>query len=168
VRLQGILAAITIRSGDDDEFVVEPAIRRSLLNRIARGLSLSLSQATSSEEIALTAVRRDRRLGIFTEKFLTSFVSFVSHDQLTIAFSRIEWDIDRGKMSHAKRERLPQPHLGERVMDFSVVASEAYEATGNQSVQVRWRDARWDRPATHENEVEVEVEVEVDPEVEAD
>ena len=161
-RLQQILAAITIRSGRDDQVVEAPAIPRTLLNPIAKGLSRSLSLATSKEEIALTAVRRERRFGIFTDKFLTSFVSFVNGDQLSISFSRIEWDIDRSKLSHAKRGRLPRPHLGDQVMDFRIVASQTYEAVGDQTVRVRWSDARWDQPDAPAKDAEAEVEAEAE------
>jgi hypothetical protein len=145
-RLRRILASIAIRSEEDGEPVEKPAIARKLLIPVARGLSQSLAAADSSEEIALTAVRRDRRLGIFSVKFLTSFVSYVSDDLLTISLSRVEWDIDLGKKSRARRGRLPQPQLGEQVMDFSVIANEAYEAAGDQSVRIRWRDERWNEP----------------------
>ncbi len=146
-RLLRILAAITIRREEDGELVERPAIARKLLVPVARGLSQSLAVADASEEIALTAVRRDRRLGIFSVKFLTSFVSYVSDDLLTLSLSRVEWNIDLGKKSRARRGRLPQPQLGEKVMDFSVIPDQAYEATGEQSVRIRWRDERWDGPA---------------------
>ena len=145
-RLRRILAAIAIRSEEDGELVEKPAIARRLLIPVARGLSQSLAVANSSEEIALTAVRHDRRLAIFSVKFLTSFVSYVSDDLLTISLSRVEWDIDLGKKSRARRGRLPQPRLGEKVMDFRVIPNEAYEAAGEQSVQVRWREDRWNEP----------------------
>lgn len=143
-RLRRILAAIVVRSEEDDEFVEKPAIAPKLLIPVARGLSRSLAVADSSEEIALTAVRHGRRLAIFSEKFLTSFVSYVRDDLLTISLSRVEWDIDLGNKSRARRERLPQPRLAEKVMDFSVVPSAAFEARGEQAVRVRWRDDRWD------------------------
>jgi hypothetical protein len=145
-RLFQILSFIRIRREVDGELEVKPAVAARLLIPVARGLSEALAAANSSEEIALTAVRRDRYLAIFTEKYLTSFVSFANDDLLTISFSRIEWDTDRGKMSPAKRDRLPQPHLGEKVMDFSIVPNEAYEATGEQSVRIRWSDERWNDP----------------------
>jgi len=152
-RLLRILAGITIRSGNkDDELIEKPAIAPKLLIPVARGLSQSLAAAESSEEIALTAVRRERRLGIFSKKFLTSFVSYVSDDLLTIALSRIEWDLDLGRMSHNRRDDLPKPRLGVKVMDFSIVANQAYEAAGEQTVRIRWRDERWNESDRNESE----------------
>jgi hypothetical protein len=146
-RLRRILAAITIRRTEDDQLVEKSAIAKELLDPVARGLSQSLAVAEPSEEIALTAVRRYRRFGLFSEKYLTSFVSYVSNDLLTLSLSRVEWDLELGKKSANRRKRLPQPRLGDEVMDFRVVPDSAFEATRKQSVQVRWRDERWNEPA---------------------
>lgn len=138
--LEKILQSIVIRIEEDDEQVEKPAIAPILVSRVASGLHDALAAANSSEEVSVTAVRHARRLGIFSQKFLTSFVAFVNDGMLTISLSRVEWDIAIGNKSRATRERLPQPKLNDEVMDFRVVESEGIQVAGEQIARARLPD----------------------------
>jgi hypothetical protein len=143
-RLSDMLASIVIRSKDGDTFVEKQAIASELVAGIARGLSASFAAAKSSEEIALVAVRRERRLGVFTKKYLTSFVAFTSGNELTVSLARVEWDTARDRQSRGKRNKLPQPHLGRKVMEFRVVPRDGYAAVGEQMARFDLSHPRWD------------------------
>ena len=144
-RLARILAAIEVRI--DKNFQAEkliPAVSPQIVKRVARALDVSLAQANSSEEVALIALRKTRYLGVFSERLLTSFVAYVQNDRLTIALSRVDWNLQRLRTSANNREHLPQPRLGEKAMDFEIVTNADVQAAGAQAVAVRWQDPRWD------------------------
>lgn len=143
-QLSDMLASIVIRTKDGDGLVEKPAITTELVADIARGLSASFAAANSTQEIALVAVRRQRRLGVFTEKYLTSFVAFVRGNELTVSLSRVEWDTARDRQSRGKRNKLPQPHLGRKVMAFRVVPRDGYAASGEQMARFDLSHPRWD------------------------
>lgn len=144
-RLARILSAIEVRI--DKNFQAEkliPAVSPQIVKRVARALDVSLAEANSSEEVALIALRKTRYLGVFSERLLTSFVAYVKNDRLTIALSRVDWNLQLLRTSASNREHLPQPRLGEKAMDFEIVTNTDVQAAGAQTVAVRWRDPRWD------------------------
>lgn len=139
-KLRTILAGILIR---DKTAGVKPAVDGVLIPRVAKGLAQALGQANASEEVALTSIRRARRLGIFSIKFLTSLVAYVEDDKLILSFSYVDWDLDRDKSKRTKVDRLPQPYLGDEVMDFTVMAGDGFEVVGKRAVKIALGDARW-------------------------
>ncbi len=146
-RLRRILSSLHVRV--DQRFrdpIEKPAVAPDIVARVARALSESLETADSSEEVALLAVRKSRRLGLFTERTLTSFVAYVKDDRLTIALNRVDWNLSNIRSSAYNRKKLPKPRLGEKQMDFRLVQSPDYEAAGAQAAAVRFADAKWDVP----------------------
>lgn len=132
-RLEAILSMILVR---DRKTGVKPAVPNALVRKISAGLAHALAEATAAEEVALTAIRRTRRLGVFTEKYLTSFVAYVEDDQLLISFSYSDGDLSLARTAKTKSDRLPQPHLGDHVMDFTVIPGDGFEVVGPQMVKV--------------------------------
>lgn len=144
-RLIRILSLIEVRVEErfhDPE--PRPAIAPNLLPRVARALSESLQAANSGEEVAVLAVRKSRHLGLFSEKTLTTFVAYVKDDLLTIAMSRVDWNLSNLRTSAQNRLQLPKPRLGEKQMKFRIVPNPDFEAAGPQAIAVRFMDPRWD------------------------
>jgi len=132
-RLSAVLASILVR---DKKAGVKPAVTGALVRGVAKGLSQALKQADSSEEVALTAVRKSRRLGIFTEKRLTSLVAYVEDDQIILSFTHIDWDLSRAQNFKTGAPRLPQPHIGRKVSDFTMVPGDGLEVVSGQAVKI--------------------------------
>ena len=53
-------------------------------------LSKALAKADPSQEVVVQALRRERRLGLFTQAFTTSFVAFVGERSAHLQLSRID------------------------------------------------------------------------------
>ena len=134
-RLRRILSTIRVRFDkpflDPEE---KPAIARAILPDVSRALSESLAAANPNEEIALSALRKSRRFGVFTEETLTTFVAYVKDDLLTISLSRVDWNLSNLRASSANKPQLPKPRLGEKQMDFAIVPSPDYRPAGQQAV----------------------------------
>jgi hypothetical protein len=146
VRLAHVLAQIDVRTdaGDDGPGERRAAIPTDLVYPLGELLSRALAQADPAQEVVVQAVRRERRLGLFTASFATSFVAYLGPDErLHLQLSRIDWEVPKGR-----EEELREPLPGREVMAFRVLASEGIEPTGHQSVAVHWRDERFRNPTT--------------------
>lgn len=135
VRLANVLSQVEIRTADEDEKARKPAIHAELLFAIGDALSAGLAKADADQEVALMATRRTRRLGVFNEEFLTSFVAYVKDDRLVIHVSRVDWPIPKD----GKDDRLPEPNAAKTAMRFRVIPSEGMTTVGPQGVAVDWR-----------------------------
>jgi hypothetical protein len=90
------------------------------------------------------ALRSERRLGLFTQTFVTSFLAFVGPDDLLhLELSRLDWPVPKGS-----EDELREPVAGRELMAFRVLASEGVEPTGHQSVAIHWRDERFRNPTS--------------------
>ncbi len=145
VRLAHVLAQIDVRVDDGDAASGrKPAIPTELVYPLGDLLAQALAKADPSQEVVVQALRRERRLGLFTQAFATSFVAFVGSDGLLhLQLSRLDWPVPKGEEGEL---REPQP--GREVMGFRVLASDGIEPTGRQSVAVHWRDDRFRNPTT--------------------
>ncbi len=146
VRLAHLLAQIDVRvdTGDEKPSERQPAIPTDLVYPLGEALSNAFAKADPSQEIVVQALRRERRLGLFTQAFATSFVAFVGEDDLLhLQLSRIDWPVPKGG-----EEELREPVAGREVMAFRVLASEGVDPTGRQSVAVHWQDERFRNPTT--------------------
>ena len=145
VRLAHILAQIEVRMEDDEATRSRrPAIPTELVYPLGERLSKALGEANSSQEVVVQALRRERRLGLFTQTYATSFVVFVGSDErLHLQLSRLDWPVPKGS-----EDELREPLPGREVMGFRVLASEAVDPTGHQSVAVDWRDERFRNPTS--------------------
>ncbi|MCG8587752.1 MAG: DMAP1-binding domain-containing protein [Proteobacteria bacterium] len=134
-RLAHILARIDVEDREAAERERRNAISTDLLTPLSEALSAAFERANSDQEIAIVAIRRERRFGVFTRKFLTSFVAYRKNDLLHVHLSRIDWEIPK-----QREERLPEPRAGDRVMDFRAIPTDGMRNTGSQSLAVSWRD----------------------------
>lgn len=146
VRIAHMLAQIDVRMDEGDEAPSErrPAIPTELVYPLGELLAQALAKADSSQEVVVQALRRERRLGLFTQTFATSFVAFVGPDDLLhLQLARLDWPVPKGE-----EDQLREPVRGREVMAFRVLASESVDPTGHQSVAVHWRDERFRNPTT--------------------
>jgi hypothetical protein len=146
VRIAHVLAQIDVRigGGGDEPSERRPAFPTELVYPLGELLSRGLAQANGTQEVVVQALRRERRLGLFTASFATSFVAYVgSDDRLHLQLHRLDWEVPKGQ-----EDELKEPLPGREVMAFRVLASEGVEPTGHQSVAVHWRDERFRNPTT--------------------
>jgi hypothetical protein len=146
VRIAHVLAQIDVRmdTGGDAPSERKPAIPTDLVYPLGELLSQALAKADGTQEVVVQALRRERRLGLFTATFATSLVAFVGADErLHLQLFRLDWEVPKGR-----EEELREPMPGREVMAFRVLASEGVEPTGHQSVAVDWRDERFRNPTT--------------------
>jgi hypothetical protein len=141
VRLAHLLSRIDIRTEEENKNERTPAVPAELLYDIGDALSKGLAQADSSQEIVVMAKRRTRRLGVFNEDYLTSFVAFVREDRLYIYLSRVDWPIPKNP-----NEPVTEPKIDKPVMKFHVLPSEAMQSVGTQGVAADWRDPIFKQP----------------------
>ena len=144
VRIAHVLAEIDVRMGSDDgNSERRGAIPVELLYPLGEQLSAALAKANPDQEIVVQAQRTERKLGLFTETFVTSLLAFVGpYDLLHIQLSRLDWPVPKGS-----DDELREPVAGQEVMAFRVLAAEGIEPTGQQSVAVHWRDERFRNPS---------------------
>jgi hypothetical protein len=141
VRLAHILSRIDVRLGAGEGGKRLPAIPTEMLFPIASGLNQALAKAGPDQEVVVMAVRRFRRFAVFDRDYLTSFLCYVRGDTLYVHLSRTEWEIPT-----RRKERLPEPHIGDHPMRFKVFSGQAMSLVDKQSVAVTWRDPVFERP----------------------
>jgi len=134
-RLAHILALVDVTTEDDDVEERRYAVASDLLGPVSDALFQALREAGPGQEVVVMAIDRKRRLGIFTRKHLTTFVAFVQGTELVLDFARVDWEIPK-----RREDRLPEPELGEREMDFRVAPARAMRRLGPQTLAVDWRD----------------------------
>lgn len=140
-RAAHILSRIDLRHEDSESGVRKPAIAIESLYPVAGAMAKALEKAAPHQEVVVMVERRERRFGIFTHDYLTSFVVYRADDQLHIHLARVDWEIPRGS-----DEKLPEPRVGRQVMKFRVLPGTAMTLTSPQSVAVNWRDSIFDAP----------------------
>lgn len=140
-RLAHILALVDVKTGDDTVEERKAAVATPLLEPVAEALSEALARANSNQQIGVMAIERKRRLGIFTRKYLTSFIAFVKGEDLFLDFSRVEWEIPSNR-----EDRLPKPELGSHEMDFKLAGSQHMKRTTPQTLAVEWSDPLFASP----------------------
>ncbi len=143
VRVTNILSRIDVRLESKKESLRKPAIPAELLYLLGDLVSAALAKADSSQEVVVRAIRKERRLGIFTQRYLTSFVIYVQGDDLYVHLSRVDYAIPKGS-----DEPVPEPWPNREVMAFKVLAGDGIVPVGTQAVTVVWRDPLF-RSADH-------------------
>jgi hypothetical protein len=88
------------------------------------------------QEIGVQVIRREMKLGVFHQKYLTSFLAYIENGHLYLMLRRVEWLISK---SHEKK-RLPKPRRDERPMKFRVVSGDPLFYAGPQTLEIAWRD----------------------------
>lgn len=130
VRVANILARIDVREGEERR----AAIPDELLFAVSARVADALARAEPSQEVVVRAVRSERRLGIFTDEHLTSFVCWVKEGRLVVDLAHVGEPLPRGP----ERE-VPEPWAGRVVQDFAVVPGRGLVRAGEQAVAAEWR-----------------------------
>lgn len=142
-RMANILGALDIETreqGKPRERVA--AIHPTLIEPISRALVDALGQADSTQEVAVMAVRKEMRLGIFHKKRLTTLTSYVRDERLYLFLSRVEWEIPKER----EKKNLPEPQRTEKQMEFHAVPGRKMSQAGGQGLAIRWRDPWFSTP----------------------
>jgi hypothetical protein len=135
VRVANILSRIDVRMESGKEEIRKPAIPAEFLYALGDLVSAALEKADSSQEVVVRAIRKERRLGLFSEEYLTSFVAYVSGDRLHVHLSRVDDALPKDS-----RDTIPEPWPNRQVMPFKVLASDGIVPVGIQAVAAAWRD----------------------------
>ena len=144
VRLAHILSFIDVEVGEGKKRRRIPAVDPVILFEVGDALEVALEEATPDQEVAVLAVRRERRLGIFHADFLTTFIAYVKGDLLTLHFSHTQWEVP--KIDQGNRSELPQPREDRKLMDFRIMPDPALTLLGGQTVAVDWRSDLFREP----------------------
>ena len=140
-RISHILATIDVATREGKVTERQPAIHADILERVSSGVAGALEEADSSQRVVVMIVRRQKHLVLFHRKYLTSFTVYLRDDSLYLHLSRVEWEVPQHR-----EDNLPEPRLGDRVMDFRVVPARSMYANGVQGVIVNWRDPLFANP----------------------
>jgi len=136
-RMMHILGAIEVETRDDTVGVVrQPAFHPAIVEKTAQGLVDALAQATPDQEVGVQSVRKQMRMGIFHEKFLTSFLAYVDDGYLYLLLNRVDWEIPQSK----EKGKLPRPSRGQSPMHFRVVSGEHLFYAGQQTLEIDWQN----------------------------
>jgi hypothetical protein len=148
-RLAHILGAIEVEVQGGKKRQMQAALHPKLLRPIANGLAEAFETANSGQQVAVMAIRKQQRLGVFHKKYLTSLIAFFRDDRLYIQFSRIEWEIPRNR----EDAKLPEPQPNEKQMPFRTIPAIKMKPLGAQGVVVRWRDNVFSAPVRRASSV---------------
>jgi hypothetical protein len=135
VRAAHILSRIDLRKDEKKGPMRVPAIPTEMIYTMGEGLSKAFAQADSTQEIVVMAVRREKRLGIFDRKFLTTFVAYREQDQVHIHLNMVDWEIPL-----YREDRLPEPQIDYETSKFRVIPTAAMTPTSPTAVAVEWRN----------------------------
>ncbi len=136
-RLVHILGAVEIETREKGGATIrQPGIHAELVEPIAEALSEALRQAGPDQEVGLQAIRKERSLGIFHTKYLTTLLAWVKSGSLYLQLHRSEWPIPQAK--EAKPQ--PEPLRDTRPMDFRVVSGEFLYFAGPQTLEIDWKN----------------------------
>jgi len=145
-RAETILGGIQVDMRESEDSLLRErryAIPRKVLPQVAAGLSEALAQAGPDQEVVVRALRKQVQKGIFSRKYLTSFVAYAQDGLLYVHLSRIDWKTDEHRDAGNLRthDGMPWPNVGEYVMPFSTVESPLYALAGRQGVRIDWKSA---------------------------
>lgn len=142
VRLGHVLSRIDVRLHQDDEKARKPAFDADILFDVGDALSKALSKAQPSQEVVVYATRQTRRMGLFNESFLTSFIAFVQNDQLHIKLGKVDWQVPKDDRNQPSSE----PWRDDVDQKFRVLPSEAMTVVAPQELAIDWRDSIFRKP----------------------
>jgi hypothetical protein len=143
IRVAHVLARIDVRMGSEEGGERVPAFPTVTLYRVGEEVARAFAKASPDQEVVVKAVRSEKRLGLFTTEYMTSFVAWMKGQDLVIHLSRVEWQVPKNE-----KEELPEPYLGRVVQEFKVLPSEGLVPVGPQALAVDWRNPIFREP-TH-------------------
>lgn len=133
-RLAHILSFVDVRADKNRT----PAVDLDAVYPLGEALSRAFARAESNQELVVEVTRTERRMGLFTDKFLTSFIAYIEGERLFLHFVRVNWRIPK-----QKEDDLAEPWANKRVQNFRVLPSDHLAAAGAQGISVAWRDRRF-------------------------
>jgi len=140
-RVTNILSRIDVRVKEKKEPVRKPAIPAEFLFELGEQIAAALAKADPSQEVVVRAVRKERRLGIFTQEYLTSFVVYASGEHLFVHLARIDHPLPKND-----DDTIPEPWPDREVMRFKVIASDGISRVAAQAVAVEWKNPLFRSP----------------------
>ncbi len=135
VRVAHILSRIDIRISDGKKNERRPAVPTDTLYTIAEAISEALQKADSSQEVVVQSIRRTKRWGVFDRFYLTSLLCYLKDDLFFVHISRSDWEVPKHR-----EDRLPETHVGEFPLKFTMLVSKGMTLVDGQSVAADWRD----------------------------
>jgi hypothetical protein len=142
-RAESALARIEIRETSRGEETRRPAIPPELARPIGRALADALGRADATQEVVVRARRRERKLGVFSRNFATSFVAFVDEKQrLQVHLV----DADR-ELPPGEDAPLPEPVAGRSLHAIKVLPGAHMETLGQRGVAIDYRAALFQQAA---------------------
>lgn len=147
VRLAHALSFIDVEAGEGKQRRRQPAVNPLVVYEVADALETGLEQAGPDQEVVVMAVRKERRLGIFHAKFLTSLFAYVKGDLLTVHMGHSDWEIPKMDEHQRGGDVLPEPQAGKELMRFRVLPDPALTVLGPQTVALDWKSERFRDPS---------------------
>lgn len=142
-RLTHILGAVEVETREKDAGIVrQPAFHPDIVEPTAEALAEAFGQVGPNEEIGVLAIRKQRRIGIFHNKFLTSFLAYMEQGQLYLILRRVDWQIPQAK----EKDPLPRPSRDRQPMNFRIVSGDHMFYIGPQALEIAWQDPVFRKP----------------------
>ncbi len=144
-RAAHILSRLDLRVKHKNETKRVPAIPTEALYLIGEGMSQAFAEAKPDEQVVVMSIRRQRRLGVFDRKYLTSLIAYRQDDQLYIHMGLSDWEIP----ARVEARGLPVPELGGSGKG-RLITSEGMTLIDDRVAAVDWSDAIFAKPTrTH-------------------
>jgi len=80
-RAVAVLASLDVRESAGEDNTRRPALALELARTLGPVLADALARADDTQEVTIRALRRERKLGVFSRNFATRFVAFVDTEQ---------------------------------------------------------------------------------------
>jgi hypothetical protein len=143
LRAAAVLGRIEIRESGKEAAELRPAMPQAVASELGGVLAEALARADATQEVVVRAKRRERRLGVFTRAFATSFVAFVDAEgRLQVHLADADRELPAGEDGE-----LPEPIAGRGTHAFKVLPGPHIAAIGQRSVAVDWRADTFGTPA---------------------
>jgi hypothetical protein len=146
-RAVAVLASLDVRESAGDDDARRPALPLELARTLGPVLADALARADATQEVTIRALRRERKLGVFSRNFATRFVAFVDAEQrLQIHLV----DADR-ELAAGEDTQLADPVAAQSTHAIRVLPGAHAEVLGQRAIAVDFRAADFARaPAQRE------------------
>jgi hypothetical protein len=143
VRLAHILAFVDVEVGEGDKRERMPAVPPDMIYEIGDALALALEKADPDQVAVVRATRLERRFGLFSQRYLSSFLAYVKGGQLFVHFGHVDWEVPKYGPGPNAADELPEPWEDRELMDFRVLPDSVLTTAGRQAISVDWRSERF-------------------------
>jgi hypothetical protein len=136
-RLAHILNAVEVETkGKGASTLRQPAFHPDIVLRTAEAMAEAMAEAGPDQEVAVQVVRKEMKLGVFNQKYLTSFLAYAKDGYLYLLMRRVDWLIPQTDIDGS----LPKPRRDYSPMNFRVVAGEYLFYAGPQTLEIDWQN----------------------------